>query len=84
MLIEGKSGLYPESLHDDERNAIRERIVFVLMLLKIKPAFPEQPFVYLHELHGRTRQQSIPDFHSFRVISATVEMGDDHQTHTTW
>ncbi len=81
MLIEGKSGLYLESPHDDERYAIGERIVFVVMLLKVLPAFLEQPFVYLRELHGRTRQQAIPDFHCFRMIPATVEVGDDFIKH---
>ena len=81
MLIEGKSSLYPESLHYHERNAIRERIVFVLMQLKVLPAFLEQSFVYLHKLHGRARQQSISNFHGFRVVPATVEISDDFVKH---
>ena len=41
MLIKSERGLDFKSLHYDERNAIRERIVLVSMLLEVGPAFPE-------------------------------------------
>src|SRR5438270_12610284 len=77
MFVESKSCLYSEVLHHKKRDTICERVCFVFVLLKILPTFHEQIFVHMNKLNGRTIQQFAPDFDSFRVIAATVEICDD-------
>src|SRR5262244_3307181 len=50
MLIEGKSPSDAQFLHDKEGDAIRERVILVLMTLEIRPPFVKQCCINVNEL----------------------------------
>lgn len=77
MLIEGKSPPDAQFLHDQEGEAIRERVILVLMTLEIRPPFVKERRIDVDELHRWTLQQVIPHLQGLRMLSATVEKRHD-------
>ena len=73
MLIEGKSPPDTQLLHDQERDAIREGVVLVLMTLEIRPPFVKQRRIDVDELHGWALQQVVPHLEGLCMLSSTVE-----------
>jgi hypothetical protein len=83
----GKPGLYevfvkgvrhadPKPPHHNKRDTIGERIIFVLMLLKIKPALVKKAFINVNHVHGRAAEKSVPDLDGLGVVSAAIEKRD--------
>lgn len=56
---------------------IGERIVFVVILLKIEPAFVEKVFMDINHVHGRAAEKSVPDLDGLDVMSAAIEKRDN-------
>ena len=76
VMIEGIRRADPKPQHHNERDAIGERIVFVLMLLKIKPALVEKAFINVNHVHGRAAEKSVPDLDGLGVVPAAIEKSD--------
>ena len=81
VLIEGKGRVYAESLHYDEGDAVCQRVILVLIPLKVGPSFSEQRFIDMDELNGRTAQQVIPDLNCFSMVAAAVQIRHDFIEH---
>lgn len=48
MLVKGKCRLNSKLFHYEKRNAIRQGVFFVFMLLKIAPTLLKQIFTYMN------------------------------------
>jgi hypothetical protein len=77
MLIERKSPLDVQLLHDKKGEAIREGVILALMALKIRPPFVKYRRIDVGELHGGALQQVVPHLDSLRMLSPTVEERHD-------
>ena len=75
MLIEGESRTDSELLHRDERDAVRQRVTFILMALKISPSFLEQGLVNANQLNGRAIQESATNLNRLLVETPSIEEG---------
>jgi hypothetical protein len=54
VLIERKGRADAQSPHHNEGNTIRERVIFIVMLLEIRPCFIKQRLIDVDQQHGRT------------------------------
>lgn len=77
MTIEGIRRAYPKPLHYHERDAISERIVFVLMPNNIEPSIVKQAFIHMNHLNGRAAQKGVPNLDGFCMGTAAVKERDD-------
>jgi hypothetical protein len=59
VFVEGMRYADSQPLHHDKRDAIDERIIFVLRFLKIKPALVEKVFIDVNPVHGRAVEKPI-------------------------
>lgn len=76
VFVEGIRHADPKSLHHNERDAVGERIIFVLILLKIKPTLVEKAFINVNHVHGRAAEKSATDLDGLGVVSAAIEKRD--------
>lgn len=81
MVIEGVGSADTKPLHHNKRNAIGEGIVFVLILLKIQPAFLKKVFINMNHFHGWAAKKPVPDLNGLGVVSAAIEKCDDFIEH---
>jgi hypothetical protein len=74
--IEGEGGCYIPFSHDDERDAICQRVAFVRASLEVVEASMEQLSVHVHDLYRRASKQPASDLHRRGVQPARVEVCD--------
>ncbi|CAE6506476.1 hypothetical protein NMYAN_220015 [Nitrosomonas nitrosa] len=77
MAIESVCGLNVLPAHDNKRDAIGQRIIFVLVLLKVEPASIKERFIDMNHVYGWAVQESIAGFNGFGVIATAIEKCDD-------
>jgi hypothetical protein len=77
VLIEGIRRADPKPPHHYKRDAIGERVVFVLMLNKIKLDIVEQALINMDHLNGGAAEEDVPHFDGFGVVTAAVEERND-------
>lgn len=77
MVIENICGLNILPAHDNKRDAVGQGIIFVLVLLKVEPAFIKERFIDMNHVYGWAVQKSIAGFNGFGVIATAIEKRDD-------
>ena len=77
MAIESVCGMNVLPAHDNKRDAVGQRIVFVLIVLEAEPAFIKERFIDMNHAYGWAVQESITGFNGFGVISTAIEKRDD-------
>ena len=73
MFVERESCKDFSLLHDDKRNAIGQRVAFVVVLLKQRPAVMKLLFRDVNNFNRGTIQEVIDDLHGFVMQTTTVE-----------
>lgn len=77
MVIESICDLNVLPAHDNKRDAVGQGIIFVLVLLKIEPAFIKERFIDMNHVYGWAVQEPITGFNGFGVIATAIEKRDD-------
>ena len=73
VLIECKGCSDTQLLHDEEGDAVRERVIFILVALEIRPPFVEERRIDVDEMHGRALHKVVPHLDGLRMLPPTVE-----------
>jgi hypothetical protein len=81
VMIEGIRRTDPKSLHHNKRDAVGERVVFVLVLQEVIPTVMKQAFIYMNHLDRGAAEEIIPNLNGLGMIAATIEERDDFIKH---
>jgi hypothetical protein len=81
VMIEGIRRTEPKSLHHNKRDAIGERVVFVLVLQEVIPTVMKQAFIYMDHLDRGATEEIIPNLNGLGMVAATIEERDDFIKH---
>ena len=65
MLVKRQGGMDGPLLHHNKRNAIGERISFVVMFLKVLPTSFEELFINGDKVNRRALQKSVSHLYRF-------------------
>lgn len=77
VLIKGESRADSKLLHNKERDAIRQGITLIFVLLKILPTILKQCIVYMYKLKGAAAEKPLTYLDGLRMMTSTIEEGDN-------
>ena len=72
-MVEGQCRFYVAALHENKREAIRERVSFVWSILKAGPPRLEEHLGLRNDLHQLALTEPPSNFHGLRVATSVVE-----------